>query len=848
MKIYISPRFRGIDKGSDGGIRRVVDAQREYLPELGYEIVDVAQQAEIIAVHAGSGVHVRSDQILIEHCHGLYWKEYQWPRWCTQMNNDVISMIRQADALTAPSEWVANIIRRGTWRDVEAIYHGVDSDYWVPVKGHQNYVLWNKSRVDPICDPEPVNSLAKLARDVNFMSTFGQVDSNVQITGVIPHKEMRTALQGAVAYLCTSRETFGIGTLEAMACGVPILGFAWGGQREFIENKKHGILVTPGDFASLRDGLYFCIENRDVLSQNCRELAEQFTWDRAAKQYASVYDQAVKVKQGLTAKVSVVIPSYNLAQYLPDAIYSVLSQSFEDFELIIVDDCSTDGSYAIATELARQDNRIRVLKTPQNLYLSGALNYGINRSYGQYILPLDADNMIAPNTLEVLSTCLDADRAIDIAYGRVKFITPEGVPDTSVSGDGVSNWPRDFDYEAQMAHKDQLPSTSMYRRRVHKTIGGYRSRCRTAEDADFWCRAVVYGFQPAKVTDAITLIYRNRRESMSNVEHEWPWERWYPITHFGAVRANWTPEVSTYEPLLISVIIPVGPGHELLVHDALDSLAAQSLDQFECIVVNDTGKRLTLLPSWVRILSTLGNKGVSAARNLGLEYAKGQTVYFLDADDYLNYQTLEKMWDAFKKYDGYVYSDLKHLGEDRVIETPDRACDGIMHQLPHPISGLYPNNKEIRFDTEFNCGEDWDFVINMHAHGYCGTRIPEPLINYRTFTGSKREELIANIAKVRDQIKDKWGDSVMACGCQKGGNGQVSTTQQGTTQLAAASDMILLEYTGVGNAITYSGQVSGARYRFGSDEGHRIKYVYKADAEHLLARSEFKLADLASVS
>src|ERR1039458_8956951 len=92
-------------------------------------------------------------------------------------------------------------------------------------------------------------------------------------------------------------------------------------------------------------------------------------------------------------KVSVLMPSFNYAQYLPLAVRSVLSQSWLDLELIIIDDCSTDGSREITEELGRLDDRVVTLFHDVNRGLAAARNSGLAASSGEFIALCDADDI-----------------------------------------------------------------------------------------------------------------------------------------------------------------------------------------------------------------------------------------------------------------------------------------------------------------------------------------------------------------------------------------------------------------------------------------------------------------------
>src|ERR1035437_9267548 len=97
--------------------------------------------------------------------------------------------------------------------------------------------------------------------------------------------------------------------------------------------------------------------------------------------------------------VSVIIPVYNMQEFLAQTIESVLSTTYSSFEVIIVDDGSTDDSLRIANEYSDKDKRIRVL-SQQNSGVSTARNHAIREAFGKYILPVDADNLLSPDYIE----------------------------------------------------------------------------------------------------------------------------------------------------------------------------------------------------------------------------------------------------------------------------------------------------------------------------------------------------------------------------------------------------------------------------------------------------------------
>jgi len=124
-------------------------------------------------------------------------------------------------------------------------------------------------------------------------------------------------------------------------------------------------------------------------------------------------------------KVSVVMPVYNMERYVRQAINSVLRQTFKDYEVIIVDDGSTDRSYDICTEFT--DSRIRIIQQ-ENRGLPGARNTGVEVSRGQYIAFLDPDDMWLPKKLEKHVAHLDSHPEIGISFSYSAFINEKGDP------------------------------------------------------------------------------------------------------------------------------------------------------------------------------------------------------------------------------------------------------------------------------------------------------------------------------------------------------------------------------------------------------------------------------------
>src|SRR5437870_2283989 len=103
-----------------------------------------------------------------------------------------------------------------------------------------------------------------------------------------------------------------------------------------------------------------------------------------------------------TPSISVIVPIYNKAKYLRECLQSVLTQTFGDFEIICVDDASTDGSAEILTDFVDRERRVRVYRNTVNLGPGASRNIGIDKSRGTYLQFTDADDLLPPNALAAL--------------------------------------------------------------------------------------------------------------------------------------------------------------------------------------------------------------------------------------------------------------------------------------------------------------------------------------------------------------------------------------------------------------------------------------------------------------
>jgi len=116
-------------------------------------------------------------------------------------------------------------------------------------------------------------------------------------------------------------------------------------------------------------------------------------------------------------KFSVIMPVYGVERYLDESVACVLGQTYKDFELILVDDCSPDNCPAMCDEWAKKDSRVRVIHKPQNEGLGFARNTGMAAARGEYVLFMDSDDGVEPQTLSVCAAAMDASGADITVFG-----------------------------------------------------------------------------------------------------------------------------------------------------------------------------------------------------------------------------------------------------------------------------------------------------------------------------------------------------------------------------------------------------------------------------------------------
>jgi len=125
-------------------------------------------------------------------------------------------------------------------------------------------------------------------------------------------------------------------------------------------------------------------------------------------------------------KVSIIIPVYNREDYIGETINSVLNQDYENFEIILVDDASSDNSNAVMQKFADDEDRVILLKNTLNKGRSGSVNVGLEKANGDYITFLDSDDLFSEERLKKQVRFMQENSDVDMSYGNMVEFSEEG--------------------------------------------------------------------------------------------------------------------------------------------------------------------------------------------------------------------------------------------------------------------------------------------------------------------------------------------------------------------------------------------------------------------------------------
>lgn len=203
----------------------------------------------------------------------------------------------------------------------------------------------------------------------------------------------------------------------------------------------------------------------------------------------------------MNKKVSIIIPCYNQGRYVAEAIQSALEQTYKNIEIVCINDASTDNTRDVIAKLAEEHkNKIVFIENPENQGVIYSRNRAIDICSGEYILPLDADNMIKPTYVEKAAKVLEENPKVGVVYCRVERF-----------GKNKGEWALGR-FETDMLFCNCVENCSMFRKTDFLAVGQYKQYMKNGlEDWDLWMSFMDKGFSFYKI-DEILLLYRTYKE------------------------------------------------------------------------------------------------------------------------------------------------------------------------------------------------------------------------------------------------------------------------------------------------------------------------------------------------
>jgi len=369
-----------------------------------------------------------------------------------------------------------------------------------------------------------------------------QFQSRITFDPGRPRSELGKAIRAATVVCFPSRwEAFPMVCLEALALGAPVVASDAGGMGEIIQDGVSGVLFPPGDAAAMADALERVLNDaalRSRLSEagpkRVRELCDPARVaamvENLVKSALAELAESAETTQRNHAQVdqrphpssppnsapsaplrephpliSILIPYYNLGRYLPQTLASVRAQTFKDYEIVLIDDGSTDpDSIALLDRLGPD---IRIIRKP-NGGLSSTRNAGLEAARGRWVVPLDADDLIEPTLLENLLAAANRDPGLSYISPLVSYFVDDPAKPTG-------GWvPLGPDRDLLIAQNvGGAASGSLIDRAAALEIGGYDQWLTSYEDWEFWCRMAMAG-KRGTVIPRFAMRYRVRADSM----------------------------------------------------------------------------------------------------------------------------------------------------------------------------------------------------------------------------------------------------------------------------------------------------------------------------------------------
>ncbi|CAK0769444.1 alpha-1, 2-mannosyltransferase/rhamnosyltransferase [Gammaproteobacteria bacterium] len=453
---------------------------------------------------------------------------------------------------------------------------------------------------------------------------------------------------------------------------------------------------------------------------------------------------AVPTEKNRAPLVSVVIPCYNQANYLPEAVASVANQTFSDWEIIIVNDGSPDNTSEVMHSLAATyPEKQFVLLVKANGGLSSARDAGMRVARGRFLLPLDADDQLAPSFLKETVAILIQHPEIAVVYTDIQCFgnSTEVIPTR--------------EFGLNIMQQNGIAYCALFRREVWEVIGGYNPNMSIGyEDWDFWVSAVERRFQGYHIPKNLFL-YHVRAQSMISTAQQRHLDLFARIVlnHpqiYDSTSCRVAEELLQANPLpppksgtvSISVVIPFYKQ----VHyfpEAVESVVTQTCDDWEIIIVDEdspsaasivVSQLMETYPGRITLIEKIRGT-LSSLRNTGIRAARGEYIFLMNASDRIKETMLRRTMAILDECQdvGFAYTDIQYVGvQNDVLPLSDFDLDALVFGENIVCTGVLVRktawlkvggyNEDMRDDCT-----DRDFWIRCVGNGWRGYCVHEPL-------------------------------------------------------------------------------------------------------------------------
>lgn len=410
-------------------------------------------------------------------------------------------------------------------------------------------------------------------------------------------------------------------------------------------------------------------------------------------------------------EVSVVVPVYNGEAFVADALRSIADQDAGQFQVIVVDDASTDDSLTVVEAqrgaLTTAGHALVVLRHSENTGVGGARNTGIRAANGAFVSFLDQDDLWPADRTERLHAALVRDRAL-AAFGRMTF--------TDISGADDRHWVRPEWFESD--HPGRVLGASLLRREVFDTIGLLKPELRSGyDDVDWLMRLRDSSLATLEVpATAVERRIHDRNQSRTSARGA--------AELLATVRAHRSRLAAAAQPLVqLDVVVPVHHVSRYL-RAAVDSALRQRGADVRVVVVDDGSREdiADLVDSWHEPRVTLvrhdRNRGIGAARNTGAAAGERPWLGFLDSDDLWPLDRTRQMLSGATGTELLIGQQL--VFNDGYEPDPARTFE-VSGSRIGPLAGamLLPRGVFERlgpFDEELRLGEFIDWIARARTN------------------------------------------------------------------------------------------------------------------------------------